>query len=269
MKIAIYGISFSGSRNWEYLRETIRFVLSQLIADEISVNSQIVSYQSEKSFVPFDFKKHDKHRRKLGRKLFNSLQPGLVFNFKHQIISLLAVKLKRGHFKGRSGKTYGWRQLNLTNKHIFLWQSFLESDDDFLLVLEDDATINPKNSLAILEVFSFLAKMPKRPVFVNLIHQFDLHSNYIKTDLPLINEHSFYSKTLANTTGAYIVNREMAAQLFEVILVNPGFRVAGADWLIGLLSLQVPNPSKNICLNIVPGFFTNSSLDSNLSSLES
>ena len=268
MKVSISGISFTKSKNLENLNETIEFIVEQMNVNEINVNSQIIRYQGEKPFVLFDFKRHDKIRRKFGRIMFNVLNPELKYNIRHQISELRAITFKRGHYKGRSGKIYGWKQPNLTSKHIFLWQTFLESDDDLLFVLEDDAMLNPTNKVAIPDLCFFTAKISPDPVFINLISHFDLRSNYIETDMPLLGENSYYSKTLANTTGAYVINREMAIALYEAILVNPEFRVVGADWLIGLLTQQFASELNPVCLNIVPGIFTNGSLDSNKSSLE-
>ena len=77
----------------------------------------------------------------------------------------------------------------------------------------------------------------------------------------------YLTKLVANTTGAYIINRNLGNALFELILKNPRLRVIGADWLITILGSKIPKNLNPIAINLNEGIFLNGSLVFNNSQL--
>ena len=268
-KVRVTGITFEKSRNREKLRETVSSACQLLEENGFKTNTHVVSFQNNKSLSNFNYKKHDKTRRKYGRLLLNEfflIGNSTVFTRMKRVLGSY-IKKNQDNSR-RSGSDYAWKELNLTGKHIFLWQDFLESDFDYLIVFEDDATSNLTSELSIVDVFLYISTFENQPIFVNLIHQFNLRNQEIISEYEKPNATFYFTKVFANTTGAYIINRQMACYLFEAILVEPNLRVMGADWLIGLLARKIPTGSKFICLNIEPTIYYNQSLDDSTSTLE-
>jgi hypothetical protein len=267
--VRISGITFEKSRNREKLRETVSSACQLLEENGFETHTRVVSFQNNNPLIDFNYKKHDKIRRENGRLLINKF-----FSMSNSTI-FTRIKKSLGYNSNgnqdnsrRRGSDYAWKQLNLTGKHIFLWQDFLESDFDYLIVFEDDATSNQTPELSIATVFRYISTFEPQPIFVNLIHQFNLRNQEIGSEYEKLNSLFYFTKVFANTTGAYIINRQMAYYLFEAILVEPNLRVMGADWLIGLLARKIPADSKFICLNVEPTLYYNQSLIDSTSTLE-
>ena len=268
LRVYIAGITFENSAKRSNIINQLNSISAFLNSINIQIISRLISFQNKDELIQFNFKSHDRLRARSGRKVlsnfFVSGKKRIPYKFKLLLLSIL----NKDKNKLRSGKKYSWRQLNLTGKHIFTWQDFLESNSDFLLVLEDDVVGDSQSLSRLAMVLDELSAFNDRPLFVNLIHEFDLRSRSIETDIKNLPNYFYVTKVFANTTGAYILNREMANYLFEAILTNPNLRVVGADWLVGLLGMKFPDATKSICLNIAPGLFHNQSLSTNTSSLE-
>jgi hypothetical protein len=267
LRIYIAGITFDKSPKRSNIVNQVNLISDFLSGSNMQISSRIVSYQNEDTLIKFNFQDHDRIRAQSGRKLlsnfFASGKKRIFYYIKYHLVSLFT----HDRNKLRRGAKYSWRQLNLTGKHVFIWQDFLETDADFLLVLEDDVFGHSQSSRLLAEVLQGISNL-NYPVFVNLIHQFDLRSRTIEIDIPNLPSNLYATKVFANTTGAYILNRNMASYLFEAILTNPNLRVVGADWLIGLLGMKFADSTDSICLNSMPGIFENQSLSTNTSSLE-
>jgi hypothetical protein len=268
-KVHVSGITFEKSRNREKLRETVSSACQLLEKSGFETNTRVVTFQNNKSLINFNYKKHDKIRRKYGNLLLSKFFLIGDSTVLTRLKTVLVSNIKKNQDNSRRrGSDYAWKQLNLTSKHIFLWQDFLESDFDYLIVFEDDATRNLTSELSVVTVFRYISTFENQPIFVNLIHQFNLRNQEIISEYEKPNAAFYFTKVFANTTGAYIINRQMACYLFEAILVEPNLRVMGADWLIGLLARKIPIGSKLICLNVEPTMYYNQSLDDSTSTLE-
>jgi hypothetical protein len=268
-KVRVAGITFGKSNNRENLRDTVSGTQRLLEENGFETSTRIVSFQNNKSLISFNYKKHDKIRKKYGRLLLDEFFLNSNSSVVARINTGLRNYIKRNReITRRSGSKYAWKQLNLTGKHMFLWQDFLESDFDYLIVFEDDISCNPNSELNLDTVLRYISTFENQPIFVNLIHQFNLRNQEIHLEYEKPSEHFYFTKVFANTTGAYIINRQMAQYLFEAILVEPNLRVMGADWLIGLLARKIPIGNKSICLNVEPTMYYNDSLDDSNSTLE-
>jgi len=267
-RIYIAGITFEKSNRRSDLENLVNSLDDFLGDSDLKIFSRLVSFQNENALLGFDFKAHDRIRSRNGYKIlshfFASNNKRIPYLFKLLLVSIFS----NNRNQLRRGKKYSWKQLNLTGKHVFIWQDFLESDSDFLLVLEDDVVGDSESDRRLADVFQWISKIDGRPLFVNLIHQFDLREWSTESDIPNLPGYFYTTKVFANTTGAYIVNRKMASYLFEAILTNPSLRVVGADWLIGLLGMKFTDQTSFVCLNTMPGIFYNQSLTTNTSSLE-
>lgn len=267
MKLLIIGITHPSSNNQELLRQTAESISQQVMGDN-EVKIILNRYQNSDIETRIKSRFHDLLRTYFGIKLklifFAPNRPRFIQIWKiiADVVFLISSKNKR------SGKKYAWKQLNLTNKHIFAWQQFLETDSEYLLVLEDDAIENPKNTIEISEVLALIATLKNKAVIVNLINHFDLSELNVESHTTISGMRVGTSRIFANTTGAYLANHLAIEMLFKQILQNPVMRVVGADWMIGLLGNKFPKNVTAVALNLESGLFLNSSLIEMNSTLE-
>jgi hypothetical protein len=268
LKIYIAGITFEKSTKRSSVENLVNSTSIFLRHINFQVFSRLISFQNENALIEFDFQGHDRIRTRNGYRILSNFFASRIGKISYLIKIYVVSIFSRNRNKLRRGKKYSWKQLNLTGKHVFIWQDFLETDSEFLLVFEDDVLGDLESDRRLAEIIQQISTINDRPIFVNLIHEFDLRSKSIKTDILNLPSYFYNTEVFANTTGAYIVNREMAGYLFEAILTNPNLRVVGADWLIGLLGMKFKDNARSLCLNVLPGVFYNQSLSTNTSSLE-
>jgi hypothetical protein len=268
LRIYIAGITFDKSTKRSNVIKQINSISDSLSSINMQIFLRVVSYQNESALIEFNFQNHDRIRARNGRKILSNFFVSGKKRIPYMLKLFLVSIFGKDRNKSRRGEKYSWRQLNLTGKHVFLWQDFLESDSDFLLVLEDDVVGDFESFSRLAEILQGISAIDNHPLFINLIHEFDLRSRTIETDIPNLPNYFYATRVFANTTGAYILNRRMASYLFEAILTSPNLRVVGADWLIGLLGMKFADSTKSLCLNVFPGIFYNESLSTNTSSLE-
>ena len=258
----VSGITYTDSKNYENIFNKIYETKHELLNSKFEIIENVYAYQAENHFHKLNFYMHDLVRIYYG---FKNIK--IIFGARKILIFLRHVRNITSSNNKRSGIKYAWKQLNLTNKHIFIWQKFLESDAEYLFVLEDDVVVNPKSTLNLSDIFLVIDALKENYLFVNLINHFNLK----KLEIPnnKIEEISdvYLTKLVANTTGAYIINRNLGNALFELILKNPRLRVIGADWLITILGSKIPKNLNPIAINLNEGIFLNGSLVFNNSQL--
>jgi|688.fasta_scaffold217791_2 hypothetical protein len=255
MKIMVSGITYTGSKNYENILNKINETKHELLNSRFEVIEHVYSYQAENYFHKLNFNLHDLVRTYYG---FKNIQ--IIFGAKKLTIFLRHLKNVIFSKNKRSGIKYAWRQLNLTNKHIFIWQNFLESDAEYLFVLEDDVIINPKSTLNLSDIFLIIEAFKENYLFVNLINHFDLKKLEIPNNKIVEVTDVYLTKLVANTTGAYIINKNLGNAFFELILKNPRLRAIGADWLITILGSKISRDLNPIAINLNEGIFLNGSL---------
>jgi GR25 family glycosyltransferase involved in LPS biosynthesis len=131
-------------------------------------------------------------------------------------------------------------ELALTSKHLRAWENFLESDNDFLWVLEDDAFLKTDSvDRFIAEVFPVIEKCDHAPLFVDIAGGILIQPQEMKIPYLAIKNQLIFNLPITNTTCSYIINRVLCEKLVEEITFKPYLRLIGADWLLNKLFINL------------------------------
>lgn len=150
----------------------------------------------------------------------------------------------------------------VTDKHIRLWQQFLDTDKLYLLVFEDDAVFKDNSVQGVLSLQARLvSQAPSRPVYIDLAGGCALPDLAIDTLLAEQDEHfRRYRKPVTNTACVYMLNRA-TVELFVTHLVRrPWLRLLSIDWLMNkLFMLSDLRDDQALCLHADPSIFQHGS----------
>ncbi len=116
----------------------------------------------------------------------------------------------------------------VTEKHVRSWVNALEDSVDALLVLEDDAILQDNS----LETLSQAVKFIKQqiPTYINLSKGNDL-KDYIKEYSENSKEAGWFKLRAADTSGAYLVNRNGLEVLARKYSEEPNTAVLAIDFM--------------------------------------
>lgn len=170
-------------------------------------------------------------------------------------------------FRWRSSLESAKKTVQLTRKHISAWVDFLESDSDFLLVLEDDALLFEDFEPRWLGLQELLQEFgPAHKVFLCVGGGYELEelgaSHLANERLSDSNAFSF-SVPFTNTSVAYLANRALIKSFVELQMSSAGSGMLNADFLINDLLLKLNHQEKvgaMVCIHTIPAMFDNASL---------
>lgn len=163
------------------------------------------------------------------------------------------------HISDRSSMNR-WRKRSaieviVTDKHIRGWQRFLESDEDFLLVMEDDALVKEETSICFKEIVSIVGKRctPRELVYVDMAGGCDLaelNIHELTGDLES-GRFRYYRKITTNTACCYLMSRALVERFVTMIIDRPSRRQIGIDWMMNHLLIEIDKSSseKSLCLH--------------------
>ena len=146
------------------------------------------------------------------------------------------------------------------------WRKFKESQFEFLLVMEADATWVESESPRLLRTMESLVHGD--PLYLNIGGGFDIKTLEVES---LIIQRQTYeeggvltsSKPFTNTTCAYILNRPLVEILLDKIedYSAKSWRTLAIDWLLNGLFLQVEGKGVNItCGHFCPPLLNHGSM---------
>ena len=131
---------------------------------------------------------------------------------------------------------------------------FLESNFDYLIVLEDDATFKNNTNYIIEKVLEILLNEKDKDLFY-----VDLAGGPKVSELKIsniINEKRddiiFLNKPITNTTCSFMMNAKLAKELKSVLLKNPLYRFIPADHMFNALFFKINYQNKALCLHLEP-----------------
>lgn len=135
-------------------------------------------------------------------------------------------------------------ELAVNQKHLKSWQSFLESNSTFILVLEADATWLPRQKRSLEKILKSLSQ--ESPFFLDIGGGFDLHELGVE-GIEAQREHSkrgvvvSFVKPVTNTACAYIMNRPMVRALLESSQSSGtrDWKGLGIDWFMNGLFMDI------------------------------
>lgn len=167
-------------------------------------------------------------------------------NLIHKITKLIFIFLKKKYFHLAI-------DLYVTNKHINALCDFIESHNDFLIVLEDDVVFKEGAFEKIFFIFE-KHKDESLPFYITLgggVNQEELGYK----DFIIKKEEGFeiYKKILGNTACAYVINKKQAQIFMSYVIKNPKTRYLPIDWLYNKIFIwQFKNLPNFFCAQAIP-----------------
>jgi hypothetical protein len=141
----------------------------------------------------------------------------------------------------------------LTDKHIRAWSTFLDSDADILIVLEDDAVIPPDAVSRIRALFRAELNAGNGPLYVELAGGFRLSELCPPEDLREVGPGLVRTRVpFGNTTCGYALSRALAAEMLTELTWKPRLRHMGPDWLVNELLMRIHLRTPVDCVHTEP-----------------
>lgn len=154
----------------------------------------------------------------------------------------------------------------LTHKHYQIWNYFINSDNKYLIVLEDDVIIyNDDDSMAYMEKILRRVEIENNKViYVDLaggltIDQMKIKKQVNEQSEPLMELNIFASRT----TCAYMINREAASFFLNYLNGRTThLDLYPIDWIVNFLGIKMKKDKVNfLCIHTQPPIFTHGSVD--------
>jgi hypothetical protein len=189
--------------------------------------------------------------------------------------SLIAFSMTvaKSLFLWKASKLSAAKTIQLTRKHNAAWSQFLESDSDFLLVLEDDALLLDGWKARWVQVQKLLfSNKASGKLFISLGKGFSpdqLGTLHLSKSIEDVDGFISMSKPFANTACAYFINRELAGALVTYSSSWPNRMLLNADFFLSevMSRLQISSERTEItCLHATNPVFDNASLAGEYSS---
>ena len=154
----------------------------------------------------------------------------------------------------------------LAHKHFQIWNYFLNSDDKYLIVLEDDVIIHSDgDSIAYMEKILRRVEIENnKAIYIDLaggltIDQMKIKKQVNKQTVPLMELNIFASRT----TCAYMINREAASFFLNNLNGKTNqLDLYPIDWIVNLLGIKMKKDKVNfLCIHTQPPIFIHGSVD--------
>lgn len=150
----------------------------------------------------------------------------------------------------------------VTDKHIRLWQQFLDTDMRYLLVFEDDAVFKDDSIERFCALHEQLAQLPSDTlIYVDLAGGCSLDQLAIsKLEAQREAGLRHYSKPTTNTACAYMLNRATVKLFTQHLVRRPWLRLIGIDWMMNkLFMLSKFQDNQVYCVHADPTLFQHGS----------
>lgn len=144
----------------------------------------------------------------------------------------------------------------VTEKHVRAWTTFVDSTDDILIVLEDDAGFLPTSGDRLIDLLSHHVR-PDVPMYVDLAGGFPLRK-LVDTAraTPIADGLIAFPEPFGNTVAGYLVTRRLVERMLQELLWQPDLRHTGPDWLVNELLMRVHAHQQVVCLHGEPSMLT-------------
>lgn len=150
----------------------------------------------------------------------------------------------------------------VSDKHIRVWQQFLESGLSYLLVFEDDVVFRETSARSLRELLERLDQLPaQQQVYVDLAGGCRLEDLAIsKLESGRDERFRYYIRPTTNTACAYLINRELTGLFMRTLIRRPWVRLMGVDWMMNkLFMLNKPADGQIFCAHADPTMFKHGS----------
>lgn len=152
--------------------------------------------------------------------------------------------------------------ITVTDKHLRLWNLFLEKKFDFLICFEDDVVFN-KNSISKLTSYlNNLTTHSKTPVYLNLGGGYPVSMmGDKKIFLKEVGGKRFHKKPTTNTAACYLINNLSAGIFMQILVQNPNLRFFAIDHLLNKLFIKSTPDNKFYSYHAIPPIFVHGSIE--------
>lgn len=141
----------------------------------------------------------------------------------------------------------------VTEKHARAWSTFLDSEADVLVVLEDDAVVPEGAAAQLAAILADDRIDARRLLYLDLAGGFPLR----KLCEPSVLEHLGgglirIRSPFGNTTCGYAISRPLAAAMLTELTWDPVLRRIGPDWLVNELMMRIHKRTPIDCIHTEP-----------------
>lgn len=154
----------------------------------------------------------------------------------------------------------------LVHKHFQLWNHFLNTDQDFMIVLEDDVLIknNFNTKVYMDQILDRINIESDKIIYIDLaggltVDQMKIEKQVNIQSEPLMELNIFASRT----TCAYLINKKAVSYFVNVLNGNhASLDLYPIDWIINLIGIIMKkNNEEFLCIHTQPPIFTHGSVD--------
>jgi hypothetical protein len=154
----------------------------------------------------------------------------------------------------------------LAHKHYQIWNYFLNSDEDFMIVLEDDVQVqnNFRTKTVMNQILDRINLENDKIVYIDLgggltVEQMKIEKQ-VKIELEPFMELSILS---SRTTCGYLINKKAASYFVNVLNGKQAkLDLYPIDWIINLIGIIVKKKHEEfLCIHTQPPIFSHGSVD--------
>lgn len=160
-------------------------------------------------------------------------------------------------------------EIELSLKHVRAWESFLETDAEWLLVVEDDIVLVEKPNSAFIRLERLVEDVDSvTPCFFSVSSPYSvLELNAAALVSSIEDQVTEFTRPISNTTAGYVVSRR-AAELFVVEFRRSySLRFLNADLMINEIFIRLSKLSQNFkALHFNPEIFKNGTMSGHMES---
>lgn len=177
------------------------------------------------------------------------------------------------------------KEILLTDKHIYLWRTFLESGSSLLCVMEDDAFVLDSESIIANRwsefcdyIISFhgldiLGLCERENLYIDCaggckMADLEISAIWLNNLTNIPSGIISFKKLFSNTACMYMLSRPLALAMYKIVSENPVFRFLPADWLINKCAIMIFNQDvKTLCYHFNPPLLQHGSIIEGISSM--
>lgn len=149
----------------------------------------------------------------------------------------------------------------ITDKHIRIWNKFLEKKGDFLICFEDDAEFNSTSISKFKNLLQEIKQNKNNPLYIDLAGGCSPEElRFERLELRKDENKKQYKKPVTNTGCCYMVNRTMADILFLNLQKYPWLRMLTFDWLLNKIFILTESKYNYLCYHADPHIVNHASV---------
>lgn len=152
-------------------------------------------------------------------------------------------------------------QMLTADKHLRVWDRFVDSGADALICLENDVVFRADSASRLAAMLAQVLGVSDRPLYADLAGGFEpeaLGIAHLLTDRSSL--FRAYRRPVTNTTCAYLLTRPLVRELLGALTIRPWLRVLASDWLLNALFVLIAQRAVSCeCLHADPTIFVHGS----------